>query len=373
MNGGSTRLNIALVTAPAGVGGLETVVAGLALGLARRGNRVVLHALVEPAPAALPAVFDPLPAAGVTVDVVRLPPRRYRAEAERLRDAWGQQRPAVVHSHGYHADCVAWWAARRLNLPLVSTSHGFTGGDLKNRLYERIDGWVLRRFDRVVAVSRPLGDRLLASGLTTDRMVVILNGRASAGESADRAGARRRLGLPDRGRVAGWIGRLSLEKGADVLIDALEHLPSDLHLSFVGDGPLQAPLERRVLDRGWESRVHWHGRIEGINRLLAAFDLVVLSSRTEGTPMVLLEAMGAGVPVVATAVGGVPDVVSPEEARLVPSERPDLLAAAMVDVFEHPAAAARRADAARARVESEFSEARWLDAYEALYRRAACR
>ena len=102
--------------------------------------------------------------------------------------------------------------------------------------------------------------------------------------------------------------------------------------------------------------------------MFAAFDVFVLSSRTEGTPIALFEAMAAGVPIVATRVGGVPDVVSPLEAALVPAEDPVALAAEIRAIYRDPATGQRRARAARARLERDFSVAPWLDRYEAIYR-----
>ena len=357
------RMEIVHLTAPGPVGGLETVVAALTAATSGRGHRVRLFALLETDGSGCPG-FEGL--AGVELVEVRLPPRRYRAEAERLRGEWQSRRPDLVHTHGYHADLVGWWAARRLGIPLVSTVHGFTGGDLKNRLYERLDRWALRRFDAVVAVSRPLATSLIEQGIDRQRVHVIPNRRPpnlpfSSEES------RRRLGLPERARLVGWIGRMSREKGADVMIEAMPQVPADVQLVFLGEGPLRPGLARRVAELGLRDRVHFLGPVSGADRLLRAFDLVALSSRTEGTPMVLLEAIDAGVPIVATAVGGVPELLSDREALLVPPERPDRLAAAITECLDRSGEAARRAELARARLAGESPEG-WVLAHETLYR-----
>jgi glycosyltransferase involved in cell wall biosynthesis len=114
--------------------------------------------------------------------------------------------------------------------------------------------------------------------------------------------------------------------------------------------------------------VKFHGRVPNAATLLRAFDVVVLSSRTEGTPMVLLEAMGAGVPIVATRVGGVPDMLNDDEALLVNPEDPRALAEAIRTALADPAASATRAARARARIDAEFSNKAWLERHIALYR-----
>jgi glycosyltransferase involved in cell wall biosynthesis len=133
---------------------------------------------------------------------------------------------------------------------------------------------------------------------------------------------------------------------------------------------------RRSLDAqagalGLNGRIRWHGVVPDSARVLGAFDVCVLSSRTEGTPMVLFEAMAAGVPVVATAVGGVPDVVSSREAVLVPSDDPVVLADRIRDLYDNAGPARERARAARARLERDFAVAPWLARYEAIYREVA--
>ncbi|PYO73016.1 MAG: hypothetical protein DMD64_08725 [Gemmatimonadetes bacterium] len=187
----------------------------------------------------------------------------------------------------------------------------------------------------------------------------------------DRDAARRTLGIPREDFVVGWVGRLSVEKGPDVLLDALPHLntvPLTISLIGGGTGAEQRALRARADKLGVADRIRWHGVVPDAERVYTAFDVCVLSSRTEGTPVVLFEAMAAGVPIVATAVGGVPDVLSAEEAVLVASEDPVGLAAGIRDVYAHAAAAARRARAARLRLEREFGVGPWLDRYAGIYR-----
>jgi glycosyltransferase involved in cell wall biosynthesis len=252
---------------------------------------------------------------------------------------------------------------------LVTTLHGFTGGGWRNRLYERLQRRSVRRFDAVVAVSRPLAQFLVREGVPAERIHVVPNAWEASGTLMRRDVARRALGIPEDGFHIGWVGRLTREKGADVLIDALAPL-SDLPIvgSFVGEGPERATLEARAVARGLGGRVKWHGMIVDAARLFAAFDLFVLSSRTEGTPITLFEAMAAGVPVVATAVGGVPDVVSSAEALLVPPGDPALLSSAIrVALLDRAGAQARAADA-RVRLDRAFALRPWVASYEAVYR-----
>jgi glycosyltransferase involved in cell wall biosynthesis len=135
-----------------------------------------------------------------------------------------------------------------------------------------------------------------------------------------------------------------------------------------GDGPERESLRAQASARGVGNRITWHGVVCEAASFFRAFDVLVLSSRTEGCPIVLFEAMAAGVPIVAANVGGVPDVLSPKEARLVPPEDPAALAEAIRDVYRDPKGAALRADAARARLLAEFQLQPWLARYETIYR-----
>jgi glycosyltransferase involved in cell wall biosynthesis len=169
--------------------------------------------------------------------------------------------------------------------------------------------------------------------------------------------------------LIGWVGRLSREKGADLFVEALGQvadLPWDAVI--IGEGGERAALEARAAALGLTGRVHWLGLVPDAGRAMAAFDGFVLSSRTEGTPIALLEAMAAAVPTVATTVGGVPDVISDGEAWLVPPASPGRLAGALRELLTAPGLAAGRGRAGRERLLQGHGGGPWLDRHEALYR-----
>jgi glycosyltransferase involved in cell wall biosynthesis len=274
-----------------------------------------------------------------------------------------------LHSHGYHSDLVAWRAARRLGAGLVSTVHGFTGGDVKNRIYERLDRWMLRRFDRVVAVSGAGAAGLLRTGVQSERLRVIRNAFRPP-RSISRRDARELLGLEPDGVVIGWVGRFTTVKGPDLLIEALAGVPeTGWRAVMVGDGPDRGPCERRAREAGFpDARLRFAGARPDAGRLMKAFDLLVLSSRSEGVPMVLLEAVDAGTPIVAHAVGGIPEVLPASCGWLVAPEEPGGLARGIAAALADPPEAARRSEAARQAVLGALSFDRWIEAYAETYR-----
>ena len=361
------------ILAPAAVGGLERVVGSLAAGHRALGHQVYVAAVLEPPASNHPFVRD-LIGRNVEVEPIEVAPRSYFAERRAIAQLCRRVRPDIIHTHGYHADVLDAGVGRRLGIPTATTVHGFTGGDWKNRLYERLQRRAFRRFDAVVAVSRPLGDALRDGGVSPDRLHVIPNAWGGAVSFLERPAARRELGLPPQGFRIGWVGRMKHEKGPDVMLEALALLrDAPVTLSMLGDGDMTAALRARADTLDVTTQTTWHGSLQEAASLLRAFDVFVLSSRTEGTPIVLLEAIAAGVPVVATTVGGVPDVVSAAEALLVPSDDPASLAAALRDTLANPDAAAVRARAAQRRLEREFAAQPWLARYETLYRAIAKR
>ena len=354
--------------APAQAGGLERVVGTLSRGLRGWGHEVHIGAIVEATDHRL-EMLAPLAEYGVRIHTLMVPPRGYRSERTQVADLCRAIRPDVIHTHGYRPDVLDVGVARRLGLPVVSTVHGFTGGGWRMRAYERLQRLALRRCDAVVAVSHPLAESLVHAGVARARVHTIPNAWDGA-LPLERRVARAALELPESAFVVGWVGRLSDEKGPDLLIEAVSRLgQSDLIVSMIGDGPLAGVLRERA-QRDAAGRVHWHGAMSDAGRLFTAFDVFVLSSRTEGTPIVLFEAMAAHVPIVATTVGGVEGVVSAETAYLVAPEDPVELATALRRVRAEREFALQRGSAAFHRLMTYFRPEPWVERYLGVYARA---
>ena len=365
-------LSVVHLCAPAHVGGLERVVQGLSRGLVLRGHRVDVVAVLEPGVEAR-AFLDPIARAGAHVHTLVLPGRAYLTERRQVSRLLHDLKPDVLHTHGYRPDLLHGGWARRKGIATVSTLHGSSRMGGISHLYEWIQERALARFDAVVAVSAPLVDALARQGVPRERIHHVPNAWSPPETPHPRGEARRLLGLPDSDtRVLGWIGRLIPIKGADVFVRSLAEVgEGDWCACVVGDGPERPALDALVRELGLEQKVRRVGAVDDAGRMLAAFDVFVLSSRSEGTPIVLLEAMGAGRPIVATTVGGVPAVLAEgREAWLVPSEAPGAMADAIRDALARPEEAARRGARARARVEEEFNPEVWILRHEQLYRDA---
>ena len=361
------RRTIVQIVAPGEVGGLESVVLALSAGLMDRGHRVITAVVSEPRDGQHPFVTA-LNRAGVTTEEFSVPRRAYLKERALVSEMCDRIRPDVVHTHGYRPDILH--AASRWNpsFATVTTLHGSSRRGGTTTVHELIQLALLRRFDAVIAVSRKLADELRGRWARPDQLHVVPNGLSDHRPPATVEEARRELGLPSTGLVIGWVGRLIPVKGADVFLRAMARLKGlSMTVSVIGDGPERATLEAIARAEGLDDRVRFHGVVADAARLLSAYDVFVLSSRSEGTPITLLEAVAAKVPVVVTSVGGVPDVVGPAEGMVVPPEDPERLAGAIDSVIRNPAAAAARAEAATRRLVANFGMERWMDAHDVVY------
>jgi glycosyltransferase involved in cell wall biosynthesis len=247
----------------------------------------------------------------------------------------------VLCCHGYKAAVVGLLAARRACVPVIAMSHGWTAETWKVRIYEMLDRACMRRMDRVVCVSEQQAQKVRCAGVRADRVVVIRNAvradRFDRVDPADRRMLERMFpGAPDR--IVGSAGRLSPEKGFGVLVEAAAIVArSDPGAGFIhfGDGPLRAAISRRIGELGLQQRFILAGLRNDLDRFLPHWDLSVLPSFTEGLPTVVLESYAAGVPVVATAVGGTPEAVADGvDGYLVAPGDPAALAGRILDVLK---------------------------------------
>lgn len=259
----------------------------------------------------------------------------YRASLAPHRDAL-RSADVVLATWAYPDGCAAVLEAKALGKPCVVKVHGTDVNDVLHRRSVRaIAARVLPQADAIVAVSRPLAAELEALGVDRERIHLVHNGiDASLFAANERARARQVLGLPQDERMILFVGRLEERKGIFDLLDAFERMRSrvDARLVLVGDGAAASRV-RAAAGRGRIRAVGARPHDE-VARWMGACDVLVLPSWMEGTPNVVLEALSCGRPVVATRVGGIPDVLSDDRAgMLVPPRDPAALADAVVSAL----------------------------------------
>jgi glycosyltransferase involved in cell wall biosynthesis len=266
----------------------------------------------------------------------------------------------VVHCHWSAAGLVGYWATRRRPRPVVLTVRG-SDLHLQRGVSGRMNAWVWRRMDRVIAVSQDLASRLVAAGVPATRTLVVRNGVAGRFAPLDRQQARTRLGLPSDRHVILFVGLLVPVKGVDVLLAALRQLADPRSLCvLVGDGSERAALAAAATAAGLGEQVHFAGAQPSteIPWWMGAADVLVLPSRSEGRPNVVLEAQACGLPVIATHVGGTPELIEHQQSGwLVPPDQPGVLAAAVARLRDDPQLAVRLGTEGRARLGR--SDATW--------------
>jgi glycosyltransferase involved in cell wall biosynthesis len=267
-----------------------------------------------------------------------------------------------VCCHGYKANLLGRIAARRCGIPVVAVSRGWTGESWRVRLYERLDRWNLRWMDRVVCVSEGQAAKVRSAGVAPARVSVIRNAVRAERFAHPDPGRRRLMErmFPRQPRyLVGAAGRLSPEKGFGILLESAARVAAmDTSVGFLlfGDGPLRGELQRRIDTLGMSGRFVLAGFRSDLDKFMPFFDVLALPSFTEGMPNVVLEALAAGVPVVATAVGGTPEVIEEGvSGRLVPAGEPERLAHSISSVLTDEAARRQMGQRGRQRILDEFT------------------
>ncbi len=311
-------------------------------------------------------------------------PGRDLTALRRLLREFRAFRPHIVHTHAAKAGALGRLAARLARVPV--TVHTFHGHVLRGYFnpaiaaaFRAIERALARRTTRIVAISPGQREELLAMGIgCPEQMAVVPLGLELDPflESQARRGAlRRHLALPPEAKVLGIVARLvPIKDHATFFAAAARVAQADpaLHLVVAGDGPLRGELEALAGSSGLAGRAHFLGWWEDLPALYADLDVLALSSRNEGTPVCLLEAMAAGVAVVATRVGGVPDMVRHgETGLLVPAGDPAALAAAVATLLADPERRLALGLAGRRAVYPAYDVKTLIARVEALYRELA--
>jgi glycosyltransferase involved in cell wall biosynthesis len=349
--------------------GMEAMTARLTRALALRGHHVGVTCIESGG-----VLAEQLRADGFRVAVVPTLGLRSLLRAPRLENWLRTVAPDVVHVHS-GAWLKAAHAARRAGVPrVVLTFHGLIGDDGEPWYVPILHRWATRYTDCIAPVSASLGDYLSRRlKIDTAKLHVILNSvNTDHFHPGPPTGAlRETLRITSDRLVVGTVARLDPVKNHALLIDAFARvrgLVPQATLVIIGDGPLRENLECHARELGVEADVYFYGTSNDVTALYRELDVFVLSSNAEGTSMSILEAMASGVCVVATSVGGTPDLLADgASGMLVPPGDPAALVDALTQVLRDGERRRRFAQAGRARAERQYSEPVMVEAYEALY------
>lgn len=321
-------------------------------------------------------VANQIRALGIPVHDLGMQARAQPSGLLRLYRLLQREKPQILHTWLFHANVPGRVIGRLARVPVVISSERTMGQEKAAR--RRLNRLTAPCADRILCVSESVRDYAATTiGLPPAKLQVIPNGidltafqaRSCAADAArDRANPVRLI----------YVGRLQPVKGVVTLMDAMAHLEAidtrPWQLTIVGDGALRSRLEERVQASTLQSRVIFLGERQDVPQLLRQHDLLVLPSRWEGMPNAALEAMACALPVVATAVGGTPEVVvQGETGLLVPPENPAALATALATLIADPEQRRRMGLAGRLRIESCYSLDATVKSVEALYRQLLAR
>jgi len=309
---------------------------------------------------------------GIEVHALRRAPGFRPALGRAIARIAAKHEATVIHAHHYSPfvySCLArvW----RPGTHVVFTEHGRLSDAPPSRK-RMVANRVLARFPgRIFAVSEDLKRHLVQEGFGPHAVEVVYNG-INAGpppDAGERARARQQVGAAPDTVVIGTVARLDPVKDVATLLRAAAQLIADVPamLVVVGDGPERLPLERLTSDLGIQSHVRFLGYRDDVRTLLAGFDVYANSSISEGVSLTILEAMAARLPVVATRVGGTPEVVDETCGRLVSARNADDVAASLRALACRPLDRRALGDAGRRRVESRFTVDRMAREYRDVY------
>jgi len=364
-----TRARVVYLAHTLGVGGAEEMVLNLIRYLPAEYERAVV-CIGTPGP-----LGQEVEKTGYPFRSLGLRPGLLRPfDLMRLQQFLHDAEPTIVHTFLLTASLYGRFASMLARVPIVVGTE-VNIYERKRPLHRMAERWLMQRTDAVVASAGSVRDFYIDQiGADPDKVVVIYNAVdwSQLQTTKDRAETRAELGVPLDVPVAGIIARLTEQKAHRVLFDAMVSRPelSTLHLIAVGDGELRQELMGRVEQLGLSNRVHFAGARRDLGNILGAIDLFVMPSLWEGLPLSLVLAMGAGLPVIASKVAGIPEVIQDNVSGLLvePGDVPQL-AAAMTRVLQDDTLRVLLSQEARAFVRPRFGVDGYIASMTSLYDR----
>ena len=296
---------------------------------------------------------------------------------QKLKRLVSEVQPDLIQTHAVKSHFLVRLSGLSNSIPWVAFHHGYTSTTWRTDLYNQLDRWSLKATSQMVTVSRASLEQLRSKGVPSERVKVIHNAVPTGygievQDSSQIDALRSSLGIPAGQRVILSIGRLSKEKDQVSLVEAMAELGGSFspYLVILGEGPEHKTIVEKTRLLGLTDKVILTGQQDHIGPFYSLADVVVISSRSEGSPNVLLEALAAGVPLVATSVGGIPEMVKDgEHALLVPHGDPRQMANSIARILTEPDVAESLVANGKKLVQTKFSPAERVRTLAEMYQR----
>jgi glycosyltransferase involved in cell wall biosynthesis len=353
--------------------GLERNILCTLPGLAAQGIDVVSLEIVEGGADVPPGEFvRRLAEANVRTIRINARGRLPFRLARQLGEVFACEQPDVIHSHGYKDD-LGVLLAKTGDAVRMTTVHGWCSRDIKERFYEWLGVQAAKRMDAVVVFCEDYRNRLARRGVRGERVHVAPVGMEADDVPREGVDVRAAWSVPTDAVLVVQVGRISIEKGPDVFVSAALELTDrfpDARFALVGDGPMAGELHEQVRAAGRAESILFPGYVSGIGDLHDASDVLAICSRTEAIPRVLFESGLAAVPTVATAVGGIPEVIRDGETGILcPPGNAATMRDGIASLIEDADRRLAMGEAARERAMTEYNHAtcaeRLIEVYEA--------
>ena len=285
----------------------------------------------------------------------------------RLRKLVNHLNPDIIQTHASKSHFLMRCSGLGKQRPWIAFHHGYTNTDFRSPIYNGLDRWSLQAPQRIVTVSAATKEQLRRHGISGERVTVLHNAvpaqlhRQALNDASVIRQRKTSLGVSADEKVILCAGRLSKEKAQIDLVAAIAHLKKQrpdlaLRVFIVGDGPERERIVQAIESAGLEKNIVLTGHLKDLTPYYEAADVVAIPSLSEGSPNVLLEAMAFGVPIVATEVGGIPEIVTQgTTALLVSPQDAGAMAAAIERLIFEPGTASALAQQAREKVETDYS------------------
>jgi glycosyltransferase involved in cell wall biosynthesis len=310
---------------------------------------------------------------GIDVQIFPCSGRLDKNTVQMIKDYIDNAGVQILHSHNYKSNFYARGALSNSNVRWVVTNHGRRFGP-KLLLYNLLDAFIVRRADKIIAVSEEIAKKMKLAGIAKGKICLIENGvnlEMFTTNSSSQA-IKESLGIKKEALVVGTVGALTREKGHQYLLRAalkvIRIYPKAIFL-LVGDGIERPGLEKTASSLGIKNSVIFAGMRKDVPEILSILNVFVLPSLNEGLPMALLEAQAAQIPVAATSVGAIPDVLEDGVTGiLIPPKDPQAIAEAIIMILSDRKIALRMAQRGFERVRDNFSAEKMANKYLSIYK-----